>query len=30
MHQGEITLHNHAFGGLVATVYIPVKQRSKT
>ena len=29
MHQGEITLHNHAFGGLVATVYLPVKQRGK-
>ncbi|MFN6972592.1 MAG: two-component system sensor histidine kinase EnvZ [Rheinheimera sp.] len=29
MHQGEITLHNHAFGGLVATVYLPLKQRGK-
>lgn len=25
MHRGEITLHNHAFGGLVATVYLPLK-----
>jgi two-component system osmolarity sensor histidine kinase EnvZ len=27
MHHGEITLHNHAFGGLVATVYLPLKQK---
>jgi len=25
MHSGEVTLHNHAFGGLVATVYLPLK-----
>jgi two-component system osmolarity sensor histidine kinase EnvZ len=25
MHHGDITLHNHAFGGLVVTVYLPVK-----
>lgn len=31
MHHGEVTLHNHAFGGLVATVYLPLKgQRGKT
>lgn len=29
MHNGEITLHNHAFGGLVATVYLPIKSRLK-
>lgn len=30
MHHGEVTLHNHAFGGLVATVYLPLKgQRTK-
>jgi two-component system, OmpR family, osmolarity sensor histidine kinase EnvZ len=29
MHHGEITLHNHAFGGLVATVYLPIKNREK-
>jgi two-component system osmolarity sensor histidine kinase EnvZ len=28
MHHGEITLHNHAFGGLVATVYLPLKPRT--
>jgi two-component system osmolarity sensor histidine kinase EnvZ len=27
MHRGEITLHNHAFGGLVATVYLPLKAK---
>jgi len=27
MHRGEITLHNHAFGGLVATVYLPLKPK---
>jgi two-component system osmolarity sensor histidine kinase EnvZ len=27
MHRGEITLHNHAFGGLVATVYLPLQPR---
>jgi two-component system osmolarity sensor histidine kinase EnvZ len=26
MHHGEIRLHNHAFGGLVATVYLPLKK----
>jgi two-component system osmolarity sensor histidine kinase EnvZ len=26
MHNGEIRLHNHAFGGLVATVYLPLKK----
>lgn len=25
MHHGEIRLHNHAFGGLVATVYLPLR-----
>jgi two-component system osmolarity sensor histidine kinase EnvZ len=25
MHRGEVTLHNHAFGGLVATVYLPLR-----
>ncbi|MDX5405955.1 MAG: two-component system sensor histidine kinase EnvZ [Chromatiaceae bacterium] len=25
MHHGDITLHNHAFGGLVVTVYLPMK-----
>ena len=25
MHHGDITLHNHAFGGLVVTVYLPLK-----
>lgn len=25
MHQGDITLHNHAYGGLVVTVYLPVR-----
>lgn len=24
MHDGEITLHNHAYGGLVVTVYLPI------
>lgn len=28
MHRGEITLHNHAFGGLVATVYLPLKNKT--
>ena len=23
MHHGDITLHNHAYGGLVVTVYLP-------
>ncbi len=27
MHRGEITLHNHAFGGLVATVYLPLQPK---
>ncbi len=27
MHRGEITLHNHAFGGLVATVYLPLQAK---
>ena len=26
MHHGEIKLHNHAFGGLVATVYLPIRK----
>ncbi|MEH8022009.1 two-component system sensor histidine kinase EnvZ [Rheinheimera metallidurans] len=25
MHHGDITLHNHAFGGLVVTVYLPLR-----
>ena len=25
MHHGDITLHNHAYGGLVVTVYLPVR-----
>ncbi|MDX3772715.1 two-component system sensor histidine kinase EnvZ [Chromatiaceae bacterium AAb-1] len=25
MHDGEVRLHNHAYGGLVVTVYLPVK-----
>jgi len=25
MHHGDITLHNHAYGGLVVTVYLPAK-----
>lgn len=29
MHHGEITLHNHAFGGLVATVYLPLKVKAQ-
>ncbi len=28
MHRGEVTLHNHAFGGLVATVYLPLKNKT--
>ena len=28
MHRGEITLHNHAFGGLVATVFLPLKPKT--
>ncbi|MEE2025420.1 MULTISPECIES: two-component system sensor histidine kinase EnvZ [Alkalimonas] len=28
MHHGEITLHNHAHGGLVARVYLPLKAKS--
>ncbi|WP_348728040.1 two-component system sensor histidine kinase EnvZ [Rheinheimera texasensis] len=30
MHHGEIRLHNHAFGGLVATVYLPVRKVKPT
>lgn len=26
MHQGHISMHNHAYGGLVVTVYFPLKQ----
>lgn len=26
MHHGEVRLHNHAFGGLVATVYLPIRK----
>ncbi|MCT6701297.1 two-component system sensor histidine kinase EnvZ [Rheinheimera sp. 4Y26] len=29
MHRGEVTLHNHAFGGLVATVYLPLKNKTE-
>ncbi|HEY9042076.1 MAG TPA: two-component system sensor histidine kinase EnvZ [Rheinheimera sp.] len=25
MHHGDITLHNHAYGGLVVTVYMPLR-----
>jgi two-component system osmolarity sensor histidine kinase EnvZ len=25
MHHGDITLHNHAYGGLVVTVYLPLR-----
>lgn len=28
MHHGQITLHNHAHGGLVARVYLPLKART--
>ncbi|SEA86363.1 two-component system sensor histidine kinase EnvZ [Alkalimonas amylolytica] len=28
MHHGEITLHNHAHGGLVARVYLPLKAKA--
>jgi two-component system osmolarity sensor histidine kinase EnvZ len=26
MHHGQISMHNHAYGGLVVTVYLPVSQ----
>lgn len=29
MHRGEVTLHNHAYGGLVATVYLPLKNKTE-
>ncbi len=26
MHHGQISMHNHAYGGLVVTVYLPLSQ----